>query len=1298
MTPQRKIFDPLAPLARGVSVIEASAGTGKTYQITNLLLRLIAEEAIGVDELLVVTFTKAATAELRDRVRARVVEAIAAIERTASGEPVPSDPVLAHLARDDGDGRGRRLEALRLARQDFDAAAISTIHGFCRTVLQEHAFEAEVDLQVELVTGPGGLLGELVDDWLVRRLYAEGPDAIDALLKTRKLTRARLLALAQATDAAAPGAPGRPRSAARGIRLLPDEVLLEESEWLAVARPALARWQKEGRDKMIEAARAAGLAKIYTFKKDGTPTAVFEGRLELIDAFLADAAVGRAELRGGEAWVDLKKLRKEWPALDPATIPGLDDVDQLEVWALGENDDETRAFLLWLRAQLPLRMAQRGQRSFSDLLSLVADAVAREPDGKLVRTLRARYRAVLIDEFQDTDDKQWSVFHTVFGAARGEAGTPSHWLYLIGDPKQAIYSFRNADVFVYLEAKRAATSDTTMDVNHRSDGRFVHAMNVLFGDKERVFEQPGLTYVEVKAKPEHEGDPRLLQGEGPPTAAPLQLRLLDQRALRVGQLEAQPIDTRPPAEGAVARCVADDVVALLASSPPLFVRGARPVQAHPGHVAVLVRRHVDGTAIARELRRRGVPCIVSSPDSVFTSEEAEHVRALLEAVSQPRSAAAARALAATPLLAWSGPQLAQLVDGGELQPDWTDLLASLSSLARRFERDGFAATFGGFLQEPARLRRIARLEEGERRLTNYRHLLELLHATATEERLGLVGLLRWLREQRRDEESQVEDDPSELRLESDARAVQIVTLHKAKGLQYEFVFAPYLWDHRTVKDGDAVIRYHVGAQQLVDARLAREAKHRATAVDERAWENLRLLYVALTRAKHRAWLYWPAWSGTTESAPLSQVLFGGGDPTTPRSTLAAARVATALEGAGCKALEEQLDALVARSVAADGRPSIAWSWATPPGHAPAPLGASSEAWLDPHTFPSRPLELDWRRASFSSLVGTRHFATVEEERRLEAVTAAGPPRPISEAGDQDGGEGAKLATGADAELPLAAFPRGTEAGTFVHKVLELLDFPSRRERNGRRRELRTLIHEEGPRFGIRDEEQLELLVEQLPVVLDTPLGPDMPALSQISAADRLDELSFDLALRGGDDFTGGPGAYISASALKQTFAAGLAGVPAPKGYVDAVAEEGFAFPRLAGFLTGSIDLVFRVGAGDDQRWYVCDYKTNALHSKDAEGRRRCTQADFAKERLADEMAKHHYYLQYHLYLVALRRLLRQRLGARFDPERHVGGVAYAFVRGMIGRDTPRDHAVFFHRPTTAALDALDALLVGEGAP
>ena len=1191
-------FSPAQPLARGVTVLEASAGTGKTFQIATLVVRLVAEEGLPVRSLLVVTFTRAATEELVDRVRGRLRDALIAALGTP---PAEHDAVLARLHRD-APADPRIAARLRAALEDFDSCLITTIHGFCQRILQQHAFESLADPGAELVTDDGALVEELVQDHLTRLRYDASP-AVRGFLD---------------------GKPGD-----GGCGLTRDG--LERLARSAARQPDARIWPEEGAGVSITAG-AAHLA----VPED------FAARLDLAGRVRADVARS-------------------------------------------------------VRAALHTRTRARRVQTYDDLLRLLAVVLGPDADParreRLVHAVRERFTAALIDEFQDTDSVQWTIFRTLFG-------DPERFLYLIGDPKQAIYAFRGANVQVYLDAvataRRASTGGDqvfTLKENHRSDGRLVRALDRIWR-RPGVFETEGIDFVHVTAR---HADDRLHAPRHDALAPPLQIRFFDAGLCDAPQEEL-------PARGAVnARLpgrVADDIVELLRAGFEIDDAGApggrRPI--HPGDVAVLVRSGRQGDAVHAALIEAALPAVWVGAASVLSADEAAQLQTWLAALAEPGREGPARAAAITPLFGWTARDLATLAaEDPRLVTAWDDWLLSVRRAAVRFDQAGFMvalreATDTVGHDELTVLPRLLGWPDGERRVTNLLHLAELVHDAQTAGRLGVTGTLAWLADERA--RATVDSERAELRLERDDAAVRVLTMHKSKGLQYPIVFAPYLWaagpeidtTPLVVRDPDRPTGrvLSVGAA-AADAPLAGWLE---AAVREDRAESMRLAYVAMTRARHRLVIYGGPSTHSRQPAygrsALGRLLHALDDGTEHTSL----------------GLFGQLVTLAESSMGPDGRPEIAVSRCAPGAGLrwrPDAAGEPPRA-LRARRFDRRPFDAAWSVYSYSRLA---HGAAP-----TEPLVGAAP----DDASDRDGQVAPSVSSGGPGVAPALraratpdAWTRlvgGKQTGTFVHRVLEVVDFAPTASDPDRataslEAALRRAIVTEGPRFGF-DRRRTSDMTRALADALAAPWGGPLGAftLTALDRRDRMDELRFHLPIAGGGE-AGREGSALARADFADAFRLrpGESSPGVPEDYAASLAH--LTFGPLEGFLTGAIDLVLR--HPDDEgveRWYVADYKTNRLDRGPADGAPSGTDAS-----LWGEMERHRYLLQAHLYTLALHRLLRSRLDG-YDYDTHLGGAAYLFLRGMT-KGGPPGAGVYHVRPARGVIDRLDRAfersVVREGA-
>jgi exodeoxyribonuclease V beta subunit len=1102
-------FDLTGPLPTGVTVLEASAGTGKTYTIAGLAARYVCE-GVPLDQLLLVTFTRMATGELRERVRERLVSA----ERFLAGMG-PADPVNELLATGTPEQVTLRRAHLVGALADFDAATISTTHGFCQEALGGLGIAGDLEPDTAFVEDIGDLVEEVVDDLYVRKFH---------------------------------GLDGRPP---------------------------------------FDRAQAGQIAQ---------------------------AAIGNPDAPIAPAVGDVPELRR----------------------SLAES----------VRKELEVRKRRLAVMTFDDLLTRLDDAL---DDDAVAARLRARYRVVLVDEFQDTDPTQWNIVRRAF-AVEGVT------LVLIGDPKQAIYAFRGADVYAYLDAARSAAARPTLEVNWRSDQPLIDAYDALFGGLK--LGHPDIAYRHVRAADEHQ----VSRLSAAPHGAPLRIRVVHRDDV---QLTQGGYATAPSAREHIAKDVAADLVELLSSEAR--VDGD---QVEPRHVAVLVPTNRSAALIRNALEDADIPAVINGAGSVFGTEPARDWLRLLEALERPASLGRARAAALTSFLGWSAEQVASADEAV-----WEDVHARLHDWARVLRNRGVASLTETITLTERLPERVLREEDGERRLTDLRHVGQLLHAAASAEHMGTAALTVWLRRRIAEAQDDTGNEERSRRLDSDADAVQVLTVHRSKGLEFPIVYAPFLWEPGYIPGKGAPVFFHdpdADDARTIDVSLeggAYSAHYQQSTVEQRG-EDLRLAYVALTRARHQAVLWWAGSYGSRNS-PLTRMLFAADDEGnvkawgdgTPHDTAAVARFeALAAQAPGCVSVERSRLGL-----------PVSWSERLA---SPEKLAA---AVFD------RGLDWHWRRTSFSDITAGAYEARVASEPEEEAVVVedepTGPtPRPAPVVAPDAG----PLAM----PSPLAAMPAGVAVGTFVHRVFEGTNFAATDLDSELDEQIALAQAWRSVEIG-----DTAVAIAGLRAAIETPLGPVLrdASLRSIERPDRLDELEFELPLAGGDD----PTSTFSLAAIGAALRDHLPADDPLAGYADRLDDP--ALRRdVRGYLTGFLDLVVRVPSDNGTpRFAVLDYKTNWLGAPGED----LLAWHYRPDALAMEMQRDHYGLQALFYTVALHRYLRWRLPG-YDPELNLAGVVYAFVRGMTGPDTPvvdgMRCGVFSWQPPAPLVEALsDALDTGD---
>jgi exodeoxyribonuclease V beta subunit len=1127
VVPEPRPFDVCGDLPTGMTLLQASAGTGKTFTIAALTTRYVAEGILPIDRLLVITFTRMATGELREKVRERLVRAFDGLVDILAGQGGHEDDELVQLlARGTSDQVEARRDRLGKAIADFDAATIETTHGFCLQILYGLGTAGDVDREVTLVEDVSDLMEEVVDDLFLRR-FAHKPNALEF-----------------------------------------------------------------GRKEAMEIAKAAALAHP--------------------DADMVPP-LSKAE--------DLPSIR--------------------------------RRFARAVREEMEDRKKARKILTYDDVLSRLRRTLFDEKRGPAAcARLRERYDVVLVDEFQDTDPVQWDIMRRAFGEGGGT-------LVLIGDPKQAIYAFRGADVHAYLQAREVVQSEWTLDVNWRSDQALLEAYDALFDDAQ--LGSAGIAYRKVRAADANH-EQRLV---GCQVDVPLRVRMLhaDDGLVPLTDKRRQP--RSPDAKRFIARDLAAEVVQLLADAPELITRNRAGVEVgrttvHPGHLAVLVRANSQAVTVRDALRDAGVPAVIGGSGSVFATDPALEWLRLLQALERPTARDRASLAALTCFVGWT-PERVATADEAE----WEALHWSLHRWATLLREQGVASLYQAVSSSHEVPERVLARPSGERFMTDLRHIAQLLHEAGVSEGLGPTAMATWLGRRIHDAARDSENEERARRLESDAEAVQVITIHRSKGLEFPIVFCPYMWDGSRPFASDTRVHvpmFHNAAndgRRTIDVGLEGNdfAQHQKMELEEGRGEDLRLLYVALTRARHQAVLWW-AGAYDSQHSPLARLLFER----------------DALGVVGPYGAKSRDDASVEARLTGLG-PRVSVERVALPSSQRWEEGNEDPPHLEAAVF-DRTLDVGWRRASYSSMTSALHDQPVvgsEPERQLTSdedvpavLLARRNPDPAM----------------ADSSLPLqlADMPGGALVGTVIHGVFEHTEFDVPDLASTVRKALAEEVAWRNVNLGNAEE-----VVSGLCAAIESPLGPMAGgvALRDIARADRLDELTFEIPLVGGD----APTASLHLGAVADLLAEHLPAHDPVARYAPHLRNPVLG-GALRGYLTGSLDLVFRL-PGD--RFILADYKTNKL-SPPGET---LTSWHYRPDALQAEMIAAHYPLQALLYAVALHRYLRWRL-AHYDPDVHLGGVLYLFVRGMSATGASATDAVsapgvWSWRPPAALIEAVSDL-------
>jgi len=822
----------------GLRLIEASAGTGKTFTLATLFTRLVIERNLLLPQILAVTFTDAATQELRARIRERLALAAEVMKcpakDTDNQETLLTRAIVEqHLARS-GETEMQLAARLRRAVEDADLASIFTIHSFCAKALREHALDSgEPLIQQTLVTNPKDLYAELAADlW---RSYSREPDDSKILTGLWKDHTALAGDIARlASDL--PLTPEIPQTLVPN----PHDILEAATQQLT---QSIIEYEQQARHIIADACANKTISGRYK------PSSFDKAFIEL----KAGVALGEWP-RGDKQHIDkLATHRLAELCNQGRTPPASPLFDALQLWFDADDliqqwlNQQKILLLHRLRSEIKQRLAQTKQQrqiqTYDDLIDHLAHALRGVHADILAEHLRTQYKFGLVDEFQDTDPRQWEIFRTIF----------SDGLFLIGDPKQAIYGFRGGDINTYLNAKSQAIPAPPLNRNFRSRPSVLRAIETLYKNAgNTAFGTAEIEFIQILPGGQSTDEDYLLDGQPAP-------------ALTICQIESDgpPMNVEPARAAITAACVADIHRVLSTARQGRALINGKPVE--PGDIAVLVRNHKDATRIREALANTGIPAVAAGKQSIFATDQAHEIRLLLLALLHPADPGRLRAALSTVLLGADAAAIAAL-DSASGHHHHQRLL----DWRYTWQRNGISAMLADICAEHAP--RLLRLTDGERRLTNTLQLAELLQQESPRQP-GPHSLLDWL--ETRIIHADDNDEAQQLRLESDARCVQIVTLHKSKGLEYPLVYLPFIGMEATSGTHAAHRVIHDGHQRTLYWKIAPDDEDWAAAVkqavQETANETARLIYVGLTRAKHALWVATGDWKGR-EKSPLFAML------------------------------------------------------------------------------------------------------------------------------------------------------------------------------------------------------------------------------------------------------------------------------------------------------------------------------------------------------------------------------------------------------------------------------------------
>ena len=1180
----------------GLNLIEASAGTGKTWTIAALYILLLLEKELRPEQILVVTYTKAATAELRDRIRRRIATTL---DLYSGKRPASSDTLEQILMTDRPQNPERARLLLTRALYSFDDAAIFTIHGFCQRALLENAFESGSLFDSDMITDQSAIVQQVCDDFWRSKVMTQSDEFVERLVAD-KYTPEKL------------AAPFYGHYQNPDLQIIPQGNDIDLKPIIAARDelyvPFCEIWKTE-RNSILQCVEQANLNQ-QSYKPEQIAAAA-----HVIDIWVTNATATAAcsKLEFFSASKIASKTTKSTKFIPSHTFfticqkmyevtEALKDAYQDKLIACRLNLKE------WLKSEIALRKKTLNQRCFDDLLLDLYLALKAEHGSALAERLRERYRTALIDEFQDTDPLQWNIFKRI-------GSEHEYPLFLIGDPKQAIYSFRGADVFAYLNAGNNVHENKrlTLSTNFRSTKPLVTAVNNLFSAHPDPF-----LCTEIPFNPVTSGrskDDALLQ-DGVPSSQPLHVWVYT----REDQSKAE---VKPVAVGHTVRAVAGEIARLL--EPGLFelsIDGhTRPLS--PGDIAVLVKAHKQANLIQQALLMHGIPSVQQGSATIFKTTEALDLLRILRAVVEPNRERLIREALLTGIIGLTANQIAAFVDYLGENPEWDIWLLRFHDLHAAAQTGGVVAVVSRLLGNCGVRSQILSRVNGERCLTNILHCCELLHQAEHEQGKSLAGSIIWLE---RRISGDHKDDTTLLRLETDDNAVKISTIHASKGLQYPVVFVPFAWDPPSSKT-ERVMFHNQEGKLVLD--LEEKEQHKKLAKAERDAEAARLLYVALTRAEFRCYFVWGCINSAIDS-PLFNLLHGGRIKK-ENKVFAALSDGDILNHV--RDLADSDDSGISAELMPLETDGIAYHDDTE-RHEPYVCRALAHPPRD-----------DWRVASFSGMIsGTGHAFQPRDHDNLASENSTDNSEELEQVSKR---------------LSIFDFPRGAKAGTCLHEIFEQLDFAALVKDD-----ISTITSATLAANGFH-ESWLPTVCGMVLDVTDARIIRDDPdfSLSRLHSGSWQSEMEFYLPIN-----------QLSPDTVRTLFE-GLLPDELFRDFHEVL--ENLSFHRSRGMLQGFIDMVFE-HAG---RFYILDWKSNHLGHRST---------DYGQNQMQESMARSAYILQYHLYTLALDRLLQLRMPG-YDYDTHFGGAVYMYLRGVTGECSMS--GIYHDRPAVEFIKRAKRLLL-----
>lgn len=1175
---------PLNPITlplNQVSLIEASAGTGKTYTIGSLYLRLLLQAGeqnffrpLNVEEILVVTFTEMATEELKQKIRERITDAIqkiAAYVETGDEVAFKKDEFLTALCQR-LDNLPLAIARLKLAEQNMDLAAIFTIHGFCRRMLMQYAFHSGVHFNLELVKDESDLLTQFANEFWREHFYplpfeaanfiAQELGSPQEVLETLKSTLGKNF-YAELEDLS--------------LLALPLQTLFEKVlEQRQIIEKLKQTWQENEREIRNFIAQELQEKRLNGNKYRSNHLPGYYARVNAWAAGSTQYGLSEDIVKYfTQSAVDNNAAKEKTPQRSVI----LEALDRLVAeYQQTLSADLLRKLILYhyrqgIRQKLLEYKRNHQEKSFDDLLRLLCEALQSPQGEQLAEMIRFQYPFAMIDEFQDTDAQQYAIFSKIYR----ENSPQNSGFIMIGDPKQAIYRFRGADIFTYLKAAKQADERFSLSKNYRSEADVVAGVNALFNFEKSPFIYADIEFTPVAARDDHRRF--YLNGETEPA---YRFYLTENSGKKLDKT-------------ALARICAISIQHWLKSAvenQAVFKDETTGKTLQAADIAVLVRDKNEAALVKDELQRLGIASVyLSDQSSVFDSPAAKALVLILKACLNVAERPILNAIA-TALFGLNATEIHQIQHN---EQDWQRWAESFAQYQQTWQRQGVLPMLHRILLEQGIAERLLSQASGERDLTDFLHLAEILQQAETLHD-SEAALLSWFEKQIQGEGRQ----EAQIRLESERQLVKIVTIHKSKGLEYDLVWLPFLAVPTRDPNKSEMHFYYAESQDLILWDM--QNRHLDAVCQETFAEELRLLYVALTRAKYQMAFALPT-EFDKKWNPLLYVLSQG-------------------EIGSNLTFEQDYETLPLLEQFKARMPNVQIERAETLQPLPPLTLSTQEDELSVAQFHGN-IEQDWRITSFTAIEQAHRWAHFMQQSAVKKSVVFDETKDYDNQIEEENSSSISTALDAPQTSRILDFPHGTQVGTLLHRYLEKNEFNALSNA--------TAIEKLCQELQL-DNAFIAPLQQWFEDIAHTPLSDfgDL-TLANLAKSDCIKEMSFYLAIRDHFDVAGFNQALKSHHHLP---------------------SEPLQLETLQGMVRGTIDLVFR----HQGKYYLLDYKSNFLGD---------TQADYAPKALENAMLHHHYDWQYLLYTLALHRYLQQ-VDRHYDYEQNFGGVFYLFLRGMNG--------------------------------